>query len=383
MASEDYYSLLGVDRSASLEEIKKAFRRMALKYHPDRNPGDKAAEEKFKKISEAYEVLSDPEKRRLYDQYGAEGVKQTFGAGGFQWSDFTHADEFADIFEGMFGGGLFEQLFGGTRRGGVQRGSDLRVDIEISFMEAVRGVEKTLEITKHDTCSACVGSGAASGTRPSRCRHCGGHGQVRVTQGFFTLAQTCPVCRGSGQVIEHPCSTCRGSGRVERRKVLKVKVPAGIEDGARLKIAGEGEAGVRGAPPGNLYVVVHVKEHEFFKRDGNHIICDVPISFPKAALGCEIEVPTIHGPVMLKIPPGTQHDKIFRLKGKGIRDMQGQVGDHFVRIKIETPTNLNAKQRELLERFAEACGESVHPQSTGFFDAVAKFFKNFSREERS
>lgn len=380
MANEDYYSLLGVDRSASTDDIKKAFRKLALKYHPDRNPGDKSAEERFKKISEAYEVLSDPDKRHLYDQYGPEGVKQTFGAGGFQWSDFTHADEFSDIFEGMFGGGLFEQLFGGTRRGsgGQQRGSDLRVDVEISFMEAVRGVDKTIEITKHDTCSACVGSGTAPGTRPSRCRHCGGHGQVRVTQGFFTIAQTCPICRGSGQVIEKPCSTCHGSGRVERRKALKIKIPAGIDNGARLKVAGEGEAGARGAAPGNLYVVVHVKEHEFFKRDGHHIICDVPISFPKAALGCEIEVPTIHGPVMVKIPAGTQHDKIFRLKGKGIRDMQGEVGDHFVRIKIETPTNLNREQRALLEQFAAACGESVHPQTSGFFDAVAKFFKNFS-----
>jgi len=380
MSNDDYYSLLGVSRSASPDDIKKAYRKLALKYHPDRNPGDKSAEEHFKKISEAYEVLSDPDKRRLYDQYGAEGIKQSFGAGGFQWSDFTHADEFSDIFEGMFGGGIFEQLFGSSRRGpgSHQRGSDLRVDVEISFMEAVRGVDKTIEITKYDTCSTCGGTGAAPGTRPSRCRHCGGTGQVRVSQGFFTFTQTCPVCGGTGQVIEKPCPTCHGSGRVERRKSLKVKIPPGIENGARLKVPGEGEAGARGAAPGNLYVVVHVKEHEFFKRDGHHIICDVPISFPKAALGCEVEVPTVHGPVLIKIPAGTQNGQTFRLKGKGIHDLQGGVGDHFVRIKVETPANLNREQRALLEQFAAACGESVHPQSSGFFASVAKFFKNFS-----
>ncbi len=380
MANDDYYSLLGVERTASADDIKKAFRKLALKYHPDRNPGDKAAEDRFKKISEAYEVLSEPDKRRLYDQYGAEGVRQSFGSGGFQWSDFSHADEFSDIFEGMFGGGLFEQLFGGARRGpgGQQRGSDLRVDVEISFMDAVRGTDKTIEISKHDTCIACVGSGAASGTRPSRCRHCGGHGQVRVTQGFFSIAQTCPVCRGTGQMIEKPCPSCHGSGRVERRKSLKVKIPAGIDHGARLKVSGEGEAGARGAAAGNLYVVVHVKEHELFKRDGHHIVCDVPISFPKAALGCEIDVPTVHGATIVKVPAGTQHGKIFRLKGKGIRDLQGETGDHFVRVNVETPAHLNREQRELLEKFAAACGESVHPQATGFLDAVGKFFKSFS-----
>jgi molecular chaperone DnaJ len=384
MAQDDYYALLGVARGASVDEIKKAFRKRALKYHPDRNPGDKTAEENFKKLSEAYEVLSDSEKRRLYDQFGAEGVKQQFGAGGFQWSDFTHANEFSDIFESFFGGGaggsIFDQLFGGggaqTRRGGGQRGSDLRVDVEVEFMDAVKGTEKRIEVTKPETCSDCNGSGAAAGTSASRCKHCGGTGQVRMTQGFFSIAQPCPICSGSGQVVEQPCKTCGGQGRVQKKKTLKVRVPAGIDNGSRLKITGEGEAGSRGAPAGNLYVVVHVRPHEFFNREGENVVCDVPISFPRAALGCEIEVPTVQGSVILKVPPGTQSGKLFRLKGKGIRTLQGYVGDHFVRVMVETPTNLKRQQRELLQQFAESCGETAHPQSQSFFDAVTRFFKN-------
>jgi molecular chaperone DnaJ len=383
MAQDDYYELLGLARSASADEIKKAFRKHALKYHPDRNPGDKAAEEQFKKLSEAYEVLSDPDKRKLYDQFGAEGVKQQFGTGGFQWSDFTHANEFSDIFESFLGGGgggsIFDQLFGGggtrTRRGGGQRGSDLRVDIEVDFMDAVKGTEKRIEVTKPEQCPDCKGSGAAPGTSPSRCKHCNGSGQVRMTQGFFSIAQPCPVCSGTGQVVEHPCKTCAGQGRLQKKKALKVRVPAGIDNGSRLKISGEGEAGSRGAPTGNLYVVVHVREHEFFTREGENVICDVPISFPEAALGCEIEVPTVQGPVILKVPAGTQSGKLFRLKGKGIRTLQGYVGDHFVRVVVETPANLNRTQRELLQKFAESCGKSTHPQSKGFFDAVGRFLK--------
>ena len=382
MAQDDYYGLLGVERSASEGEIKKAFRKRALKYHPDRNPGDKVAEDKFKKLSEAYEVLSDAQKRKLYDQFGAEGVKQQFGAGGFQWSDFTHASEFSDIFESFFGGGggsIFDQLFGGgtrTRRGGSQRGSDLRVDIDVDFMDAVKGAERRIEIAKPELCSDCKGSGAAPGTSPSRCKHCNGTGQVRMSQGFFSIAQACPVCGGTGQMIEQPCKTCGGQGRVQRKKTLKVKIPAGIDNGSRLKVSGEGEAGSRGAPSGNLYVVVHVREHEFFTREGENVICDVPISFAKAALGCEIEVPTVQGSVILKVPPGTQSGKLFRLKGKGVRALQGYVGDHFVRVIVETPTNLSRDQRQLLQQFAESCGESTHPQSKGFFEAVARFFKN-------
>ncbi len=383
MAREDYYQLLGISRGASEAEIKKAYRKQALKYHPDRNQGDTRAEEMFKQVSEAYEVLSDPQKRRMYDQFGAEGVKQQFGAGGFQWSDFTHADEFSDLFESFFGGGgggIFETLFGGARRarGGGQRGSDLRVAVEIDFMDAVRGADRQIEITKLETCSTCHGSGAAPGTKPSTCRHCGGAGQVRMTQGFFSIAQPCPVCKGTGKVIEKPCASCRGAGRVHKKKKLKIKIPAGVDAGARLKVSGEGEAGIHGAPAGSLYVIIHVREHELFHRDGDNIVCEVPISFPNAAFGCQVEVPTVHGAVMLKIPGGTQSGKLFRLRGKGVRNMQGYTGDHFVRVVVETPTNLNNKQKELLQQFAESCVGSAHPHTKGFFDAVGRFLKSLS-----
>ena len=378
--AEDYYNILGISKNASADDIKKGYRKKALKYHPDRNQGNKEAEETFKQISEAYEVLSDPEKKKLYDVYGAEGVKQTFSPGGFQWSDFTHADEFSDIFENVFGGNIFEQLFGGgggarrTRSGGM-RGSDLRTDVEIDFIDSVHGIERTIELNKQDTCSACSGSGAAHGSSPTVCRHCGGAGQVRMTQGFFSVAQPCPVCKGQGRVIEKPCPTCSGAGRVQRHKKLNVKIPAGIDNGSRLKIAGEGEAGTNGAPAGNLYVVIHVREHELFHREGDNILCEVPISLPKAALGCDIEVPTVNGAVILKVPPGTQSGKLFRLKGKGIRNIHGHVGDHYVRVIVETPKNLNKKQKELLKEFAESCGESAHPQTKGFLDAVTRFLK--------
>jgi len=383
--ADDYYDILGTSRSSSADEIKKAYRKKALKYHPDRNPDDKKAEDLFKKVSEAYEVLSDPQKKQMYDTYGAEGVKQQFGPDGFNMSDFTHADEFSDIFESFFGGGgggggggIFEQFFGGgsrrTRSGGM-RGSDLRVDIEIDFMDAVKGTERQIEINKHDLCGQCKGTGAAPGSKPQVCKQCGGAGQVRVSQGFFSVAQACPVCSGSGQVIEKPCPGCSGNGRVQRHKKLNVKVPAGIDNGSRLKVTGEGEAGSRGAPAGNLYVVIHVKEHELFHREGDNVICEVPISFPQASLGCELEVPTVNVAVILKVPQGTQSGKLFRLKGKGIRNIHGATGDQYVRVMVETPKDLNKKQKELLKQFAEACGETAHPHSKGFFDAVARFLK--------
>ncbi len=388
MASEDYYELIGVSKSASADEIKKAYRKKALKYHPDRNKDDKHAEEMFKKISEAYEILSDAQKRQMYDQYGAEGVKQQFGGGGFQWSNFTHADEFSDIFESFFGGGrssyssggggggIFDSFFGGGRsKENGQRGSDLRASIEIDFMEAVKGTEKEIKINKLETCVTCKGSGAAAGSKPSICKHCNGAGQVRVSQGFFAVAQACPVCKGRGKVIEKPCKECHGEGRIRKTKNLKIKIPAGIEDNSRLKVSGEGEAGTQGAPRGNLYVIISVKEHKLFMRDGNNVVCDVPISFPKAALGCEIEAPTVQGSVMLKVPQGTQSGKLFRLRGKGIKNLHGYTGDHFVRIIVETPANLKKEQQELLQKFAEACGESVHPHSASFFDSVKNLFK--------
>lgn len=390
--AEDYYSLLGISRDASADEIKKAYRKKAMKYHPDRNKGDAQAEEMFKKVSEAYEVLSDDKKRRLYDQYGEDGVKQQFGQGGFQWTDFSHADEFSDIFESFFGGrggggggggSIFDALFGGAggrqrSRGGGHHGADLRANVEVEFMEAVKGTEKQIRITKPVVCDTCKGSGAKPGTSPSTCKHCGGSGQVRASQGFFSIAQPCPVCRGAGKVIESPCPTCGGSGRVQKQKTLKVKIPAGIDNGSRLKMKGEGEAGSHGGEAGDLYVVVHVRPHDIFVRDGDNIICELPVSFPQVALGCEIEVPTVHGPVMLKIPAGTQSGKLFRMKRKGVRGIHGTTGDQYVRVKVETPVNLSKTQKELLEQFAASCGEKVHPQSHGFIDKVSAFFKNMT-----
>ncbi|RLD10792.1 MAG: molecular chaperone DnaJ [Chlamydiae bacterium] len=387
MSQEDYYKLLKVSKTATADEIKKAYRKKALKYHPDKNQGDKHAEEMFKKVSEAYEVLSDENKRRMYDQYGAEGVKQQFGAGGFQWNNFSHADEFGDIFESFFGGrgggggSIFETLFGGggggarrTRTGG-QIGSNLRVEVQIDFMESVRGTEKHIEINKYAVCGKCHGTGAQEGCKPTTCRHCGGQGQVHVTRGFFSVAQACPICKGTGVVIEKPCHECNGTGRIRKKKKLKIKIPAGVDNGSRLKISGEGEAGTLSAPSGDLYVIIHVREHEIFHREGNNIICEVPISFPQAALGCQIEVPTVHGKVMLKIPAGTQSGKLFRMKKKGVRDLHGYTGDQFVRVNIETPTGLTRDQKEMLEKFDKSCAETSHPHMHDFLGKLKNLFK--------
>ena len=382
--SEDYYNLLGVSKSATADEIKKAYRKQALKYHPDKNQGDKHAEEMFKKVSEAYEVLGDENKRRMYDRYGAEGVKQQFGAGGFQWNNFSHADEFSDIFESFFGGrgggggGIFDSFFGGgarrTRTGG-QQGSSLRVAVHLDFMEAVNGVEKHIEITKPVKCEKCKGAGTKSGAKPSTCQHCGGYGQVHVQRGFFSVAQACPICKGSGVVIKDPCDACHGTGRIRQKKKLKIKIPAGVDNGSRLRMAGEGEAGTLGAPAGDLYVIIHVSEHKIFHRDGNNVIIEAPITFPQAALGCQIEVPTVHGAVMLKIPAGTQSGKLFRLKKKGIKDIHGYVGDEFVRVIIETPTSLTKEQKELLKQFDESCSNTSHPHLHNFLDTIKNLFK--------
>ena len=390
MSQEDYYKLLKISKTATVDEIKKAYRKKALKYHPDKNQGDKHAEEMFKKVSEAYEVLSDENKRRMYDQYGAEGVKQQFGAGGFQWNNFSHADEFGDIFESFFGGGrgggggggsIFETLFGGggggTRRTstGGQIGSNLRVEVQIDFMESVSGTEKQIEITKPEVCKKCHGTGAQEGCKPTTCRHCGGHGQVHVARGFFSVAQACPICKGTGVVIEKPCGDCHGTGRIRQKKKLKIKIPAGVDNGSRLKISGEGEAGTLGAPAGDLYVIIHVSEHEIFHREGNNVICEVPISFPQAALGCQIEVPTVHGPVVLKIPSGTQSGKLFRMKKKGICDLHGYTGDQFVRVNVETPTSLTREQKEMLEKFDESCSKTSHPNMHNFLGKLKNLFK--------
>ncbi len=388
MSQEDYYQLLKISKTATADEIKKAYRKKALKYHPDKNQGDKHAEEMFKKVSEAYEVLSDDNKRRMYDQYGAEGVKQQFGAGGFQWNNFSHADEFGDIFESFFGGrggggggSIFETLFGGggggarrTRTGG-QVGSNLRVEVQIGFMASVRGTEKQIEITKPEVCGKCSGTGAQAGCKPTICKHCGGHGQVQVTRGFFSVAQACPICKGTGVVIEKPCNDCHGTGRVRKKKKIKIKIPAGVDNGSRLKISGEGEAGTLGAPAGDLYVIIHVSEHEIFHREGNNVICEVPISFPQAALGCQIEVPTVHGQVMLKIPAATQSGKLFRMKKKGIRDLHGYTGDQFVRVNVETPTSLTRDQKEMLKHFDESCSKTSHPNMHDFMGKLKNLFK--------
>jgi len=344
----DYYEVLGVSKGASESELKTAYRKLALKYHPDRNPDDKAAEDNFKEAAEAYEVLRDPQKRQIYDQYGHQGLEGSgfSGFGGFE-DIFT---SFGDIFEDFFG-------FGGGRRSGrgrSHRGADLRYDMSISFMEAAFGVETTIDIEKKETCAACGGQGAEPGTRPETCPQCRGAGQVGRSQGFFTIRTTCPQCRGAGQVITNPCGECRGSGQINARKTVSVKIPAGVDNNSRLRLSGEGEAGTQGGPSGDLYVFLHVKPHEFFKRDETDIVCQIPIGFIQAALGDEITVPTLTGEKTLEIPKGTQFGDVFRFRGEGIPSLRnGRKGDQIIQVTIKTPTNLNKKQEGLLKEFAK------------------------------
>ena len=383
MAKRNYYEVLGVSRGASAEEIKKAYRQLALKYHPDRNPGDKSAEEKFKELGEAYEVLSDPERRPQYDQVGHEAFTGAWGSGRSR-AGSTPPGGFHDpfeIFRDVFGGGgdVFEQFFGETgrrrKRSGGERGSDLRHDMEISFEEAAFGVEKEISVHKLDVCSDCHGSGAQAGSRKTTCITCHGRGQVTMSRGFFTLSQTCPHCHGEGEVAEKPCSHCRGEGRMEHSSKIKVNIPAGIEEGARLRSQGHGEAGVRGGPQGDLYIVVHVRSNKIFQRHGQDIVCEIPIHFSTAALGGEIEAPTLNGKAKIKIPAGTQSGTVFRLAGKGLPNVRGYGrGDQHVRIIVEVPRNLNAAQRKKLEEFADLCGDDVNPMSKGFFDKAKDWF---------
>ena len=365
---KDYYELLGVGRNASEDEIKKAYRKLALQHHPDRNPGDKQAEEKFKEVSEAYSVLSDPQKRSQYDQFGhaAFGDGGPFAGGGFDFSG-GFEDVFSDIFGEFFGGGT-------SRRRG--RGQDLRYTLTIKFEEAVTGVEKKIKIPRHGVCETCRGNGAKPGTAPQTCPTCRGRGQVSFQQGFFSVSRTCNQCQGQGTIIKEPCVNCAGAGRVRNMHTLSVKIPAGVDSGSRLKLRGEGEsAPMAGGAPGDLYVVIQVEAHPIFVRDQLDIICDVPISFVQAALGSEIDVPTLDGKVKMKIPPGTQSGKLFRMKGKGIRDVHGaHQGDQHVRVTVETPTRLTAKQKELLKEFAANGGEEVNPLSKGFFDKMKELF---------
>lgn len=378
----DYYEVLGVSRATASEEIKKAYRKLAVKHHPDKNPDDPHAEERFKELGEAYDVLMDDNKRAAYDRYGhsafAHGTGPSAGAGGFH----DPFDIFREVFgQGGGGGGIFEQFFGGGGGGrgdreGRQRGSDLRYDMQIKLEEAAFGCEKEIEISKLDVCEKCHGHGAESGSGAKTCPTCHGRGQVISSRGFFQVAQTCPGCRGTGQIVEKPCHACHGEGRVQGTTRIKLKIPAGIEDGSRLRSSGNGEAGIRGGPRGDLYVVIHVKEHEIFEREEDNLYCEVPVSFVTATLGGEVRVPTLEGKASLKIPAGTQSATVFKLRGKGVPTLNsGARGDLMVRVLVEVPTKLDPEQRRKLEEFAELCGEENTPIHKSFFEKAKEFFK--------
>ncbi|MCH8474757.1 MAG: molecular chaperone DnaJ [Opitutales bacterium] len=389
MAKEDYYELLGVGKSASADEIKKAYRKMAIKYHPDKNPGDKTAEDKFKKVSEAYEVLKDPDKKAAYDRYGHAAFQQAGaggpggmggGAGGFQ----DPFDIFRDVFGGGGGGGgassIFEEFFGGGGGGrrqadGSQRGSDLRYDMEISLEEAAAGIEKEITYRRLVNCSACKGSGAEPGTSRVVCPTCGGSGYVTSSRGFFSVRQVCPTCGGTGEKIEQPCRKCGGEGRVPENSKLKVKIPAGVDSGSKLRSVGNGEAGVRGGATGDLYIVIHLKDHEIFERQGDNLFCEIPIKFTLAALGGKIDVPTLSGKASLKIPPGTQTGTTFRLRNKGMPGLRtGRFGDQLIKVQVEVPKALTNEQRTKLEEFALASGDADEPMGKSFFEKAKRFF---------
>lgn len=365
MSKRDYYEVLGISRNASEDEIKKAFRRLAMKHHPDRNPGDKASEESFKEAREAYEILSDSHKRAAYDQFGhsAQDMGGGFGGSG------NFSDIFGDIFSDIFGGG----------RAGPQRGADLRYNLDITLENAVSGstIELTIPTLVH--CDDCHGSGARKGASPVTCQDCGGHGQVRIQQGFFSVQQTCPTCRGKGKIIRDPCKTCQGKGRKKQTKKLSVKIPAGVDTGDRIRLSNEGEAGEYGASPGDLYVQINIKQHDIFEREGNDLHCEVPISFVTAAMGGELDVPTLKGRMKLKIPAETQTSKIFRLRGMGVPSVHGRgTGDLLCHVTIETPVNLNQKQKELLKEFEKTLSsDNTHsPKSNSWFDRVKHFFED-------
>ncbi len=379
----DYYEVLGVPRSAAADEIKTAYRKLALKHHPDRNAGNKEAEEKFKELSEAYEILGDAEKRQVYDQYGHAGLKSAFGPGGFDFSrDFTHLSDLQDIFGDLFGGGaggVFEEFFGRSagRRGGgsrAARGADLRFDLEIDFEESVFGVEREITLPISEECSGCGGSGSEAGQKKETCRHCGGRGVVVSASGFFRVQQDCPSCGGRGEIVTHPCRECGGSGMVKARKRLALKIPAGVETGSRLRLAGKGEGGSRGGGPGDLYVVLHVRPHHLFQRQGNDLFCEAPISMEVAVLGGEISVPTLDGWARIRIAPGTENGKLFRLRGKGAPDPGGyDRGDLHVRVVMETPQNLSGAQRKAFRDLLAACGPGNYPALTEFRRQVEEF----------
>ncbi len=383
MSKRDYYEVLGVAKDADENTIKRAYRKLAMKYHPDRNPDDKAAAENFREVTEAYEVLTDKEKRARYDQYGHAGIDD-------QMQDFwnragaqdSHAfrdfgDMFGDVFGEMFGFG------GGGGRSG--RGADLRYNLSMTLEEAASGREVELKIPKYETCGTCNGSGARPGTNPVPCSTCGGHGQVQMQQGFFAVRRTCPTCHGAGTRIESPCVECGGAGRVKISKKLKIKVPPGVYDGAQVRVSGEGEAGQQGGPAGDLYVVISLKEHPIFEREGADLYCTMPVTFPQAALGAEVDAPTLNGRVKIKIPPGTEGGRVFRLRGHGVPDVRtgGQKGDLYVRVQIAVPKKMSARQAQLLREFANETGDEVYPERSSFLDKVKEFWDELSGEGKS
>jgi molecular chaperone DnaJ len=387
MAKRDFYEILGVAKNATDEEIKKSYRKLAMKYHPDRNPDSKGSEDKFKEAKEAYEMLSDPQKRDAFDRYGHAGVDPNMGGGGGGGGfGGAGAGGFSDAF-----GDIFGDIFGNAARGGggggggrsagpqVYRGADLRYNLDITLEQAAHGFDTTIRVPSWDSCEICHGSGAKPGTQPTTCPTCAGHGQVRMQQGFFSIQQTCPKCHGTGKVIPEPCATCAGAGRIKRNKTLEVKIPAGIDDGMRIRSSGNGEPGMNGGPPGDLYVEIHIKQHPVFQREGDDLHCEIPISYAKAALGGEIEVPTLSGKASFTLPEGTQTGKTFRLRSKGVKGVRsGYAGDLFCHVVIETPVKLTERQRELLREFEELTNESGakhSPQSKSWTEKVKGFFE--------
>lgn len=374
MAKRDYYDILGVQRSATEAELKKAYRRLAMKYHPDRNEGDAQAEERFKEAKEAFEILGDAQKRQAYDQFGHAGVDPAMHGGAGAAGGASFSDIFGDVFGDIFG----NATAGGRRGSRVHRGADLQYNLEVTLEQAVAGTTAKVRVPSWVICEICGGNGAKKGTQPGACNTCGGIGQIRMQQGFFSVQQTCPTCRGSGQVISDPCGNCRGRGRVQETRTLSVKIPPGVDSGDRIRLAGEGEAGDRGGPAGDLFVVISVKPHELFERDGSDLLCEVPINVVAAALGGEREIPTLDGRVKLKIPAGTQTGKIFRMRGKGVRPIRGSVpGDMLCRVRVETPVNLTAEQRELLSQLGASIERSSRrhsPEEGSWLEGVKKFF---------
>ncbi|MFH0953408.1 MAG: molecular chaperone DnaJ [Verrucomicrobiota bacterium] len=379
-SKRDYYETLGVGRDASADDIKKSYRKLALQFHPDKNPDSVEAEERFKEITEAYEILSDAQKRQAYDQFGPDAFRR--GAGGFGGFPGIDLEEALRTFMGAFGGtgSIFDDFFGTSRGERVSpdapgRGTDLRFDLEIDFEEAVFGSHRDIALPVMEECSACGGRGAEPGTKLEKCRRCGGRGMLVSSNGFFQVRQTCPACGGAGQTISSPCRTCRGEGRVKGQRKLSLKIPPGVETGSRLRLAGKGEGGSRGGPPGDLYVVLHVKQHALFQRRDEDTFMDMPIPFHVAALGGEVEVPTIHGYTKLKIPAGTESGAVFRLRGKGLTGIRGLgTGDHHVRVTVEVPPRLDGKLRDLLRAFAEACSKDAHPQAARIRALADEFY---------